>query len=137
MVTTNLKQIKLPSTLKELGEEVFKNSGLKDVYAYMEHPTPITDLVFSKEDNGELTSNCPQMTLHVVDNSLESYKKAPVWSTFGTILGDLSGVEDLAVDDVNVTVLDIYDLQGTRHDNFVKGVNIVRYSNGKMGKVMK
>lgn len=135
-----LESIKLPSTLSKIGPMVFCNSSkLKTVYAMMEKPAPITeeDYVFSNMANKIKTSNCPDMILHVIDTSLEAYKKAPVWSTFGTIIGDLSGVEELATDSEDVTVTEIYDLQGTRHADYIKGVNIVRYSNGKIGKVVR
>ncbi len=133
-----LETIKLPSTLNNYGPMVFLNSKkLKDIYAYAETPAPITedDYIFGTMANGIKTSTCPEMTLHVMGGSLEAYKKAPVWSTFGTILGDLA-VEDIAADE-NLTVTDIYDLQGNRHADYVKGVNIVRYSNGKTAKVIR
>lgn len=135
-----LESIKLPSTLSKIGPMAFMNSSkLKDVYALMTVPVPITedDYIFADMANGVKTSTCSKMTLHVPASSLEAYKNAPVWRTFGTILGDISGINGIESDGQELTIKEIYDLQGNRLDDFVKGINIVVYSNGMRAKLIK
>lgn len=43
---------------------------------------------------------------------------------------------DLIHSDNNVTILGIYDLSGKKHRNTVKGINIIRYSDGSTKKVI-
>ena len=74
-------------------------------------------------------------TLMVEDNSVNAYKATSPWSRFGRILGfdEAAGINTISVDSANAR---IYDMQGNRLDNPQKGVNIIRYKDGKVKKVM-
>ena len=74
-------------------------------------------------------------TLMVEDNSVNAYKATSPWSRFGRILGfeEAAGINTISIDSVNAR---IYDMQGNRLDNPQKGVNIIRYKDGKVKKVM-
>ena len=74
-------------------------------------------------------------TLMVEDNSVNAYKATSPWSRFGRILGfdEAAGINTISVDSANAR---IYDMQGNRLDNPQKGVNIIRYKDGKAKKMM-
>ena len=74
-------------------------------------------------------------TLMVEDNSVNAYKATSPWSGFGRILGfdEAAGINTVSIDSPNAR---IYDMQGNRLDNPQKGVNIIRYKDGKVKKVM-
>ena len=74
-------------------------------------------------------------TLMVEDNSVNAYKATSPWSRFGRILGfdEAAGINTVSIDSANAR---IYDMQGNRLDNPQKGVNIIRYKDGKVKKVM-
>lgn len=133
--TSDLKTIKLPSTLTKMGPGIFINSGVETVYAMMPTPTPIAENTFATVANKVTTSNCPNMTLHVPSGTLDAYKSAPVWGTFGTILDDANSVSEIDVDDAD-SILNIYDMQGKEQRELTPGINIVRYSNGTVRKVI-
>lgn len=48
----------------------------------------------------------------------------------------VDGIEDVAVEDAEATVVGYYDLNGRRYDTLQRGFNIVVYSDGRTKKVM-
>ena len=48
-----------------------------------------------------------------------------------------AGIEDIAVDEADVTVIGYYDLYGRRYDEPQRGLNIVLYSNGQTRKIIR
>lgn len=48
-----------------------------------------------------------------------------------------AGIEDIAVDETDVTVIGYYDLYGRRYDEPQRGLNIVLYSNGQTRKIIR
>ncbi|MCR5642700.1 MAG: hypothetical protein K6G32_05105 [Prevotella sp.] len=74
-------------------------------------------------------------TLYVVDNLINTYRMTSPWSRFGTILGFDEAVGINAIIS-STTKAQIYDIQGNRHDNVRKGVNIIRMKNGKTKKIV-
>ena len=73
-------------------------------------------------------------TLHVPDNLVETYKVSIPWNGFGTIVGlTETGIIDICVD---LSDVQIFDMQGNRIDKPRKGLNIIRTKDGKAKKVV-
>ena len=49
---------------------------------------------------------------------------------------DAAGVNDIAVDSATATPTEVYDLQGRRLSAPVRGINIVRFSDGTAAKIV-
>jgi hypothetical protein len=138
---TGLRQIKLGKGLKEIASKAFANIFKKKartrsdadeegLHIYCEAETvPIAALdAFDGSDISEVT-------LHVADDLVDSYKSTSPWSGFGKIIGfeESVGINAITIGSGNAF---IFDMQGNRLDNVRKGVNIIRYMDGKTKKVV-
>lgn len=77
--------------------------------------------------------------LYVPRGTIKAYQKAPIWKNFWNIEEydcDLSSVIEIIIDD-NKYPVGIYDINGIRHEELTKGLNIIRYSDGSVEKVIK
>ena len=121
-----LLSINLPSTLKSIGKYVFGYCPLKEVYNAALEPQTLQADTFTDYSG----------TLHVRSSALDVYKNAEYWKNFADVKGDLSfsGVESITVN--GAEIVGYYDLSGRRHDNPVKGLNIVEMSDGSYQKVI-
>ena len=133
----NLETIDFPSTLTELNTGTFY--GCRNLKTIIIRATEVpyyggTDLSSSNFDN---------TILYVPEASIEAYKAN---SNFGALnangrdniksLDDyIAGVETLGEDE-GVTEVVRYDIAGRELSTPIKGVNIVRYSNGAIKKVI-
>ena len=112
------------NSVKSIGDYAFRDcSELTDVYCYAEE-VPSTGTDVFKDSYVEYA------TLHVPAESIEDYKAAAPWSWFGTIVAlteEETGIEDIAVEDVNINDAPVYNLQGMKMqntDNLPKGIYI-------------
>lgn len=96
-------------------------TGLKDVYVHYAEPKP-TD--FNPFDGVELSA----VTLHVPVGTKDLYSKVFPWNLFGSIVADTTvDINSISSDSTQENSA-IFDLQGIRQKNTVKGLNII---NGK------
>jgi uncharacterized repeat protein (TIGR02543 family) len=138
---TGLRQIKLGKGLKEIASKAFANIFKKKartrsdadeegLHIYCEAETvPVAALdAFDGSDISEVT-------LHVADNLVDSYKSTAPWSGFGKIIGfeESTGINTTTIGFGDAL---IFDMQGNRLDNVRKGVNIIRAKDGKSKKVV-
>lgn len=56
---------------------------------------------------------------------------------FKTKNDEAASITTVTTNDTNRTILDIYDLSGKKHNTLRKGINIIRYANGSISKVIK
>ena len=151
---TGLTSIYIPNSVVSIGQQAFFNcSGLffvaignsvtnignsafagcnnvRDVYCFAES-IPTTGV--------NAFRNTFSATLHVPAASLETYRETIPWSYFKNIVPltdeELTGVE--RIDNEQLTMpAGIYDLNGRRLMKMQRGLNIVRYADGKVRKVM-
>ena len=110
MLTTVIVGKKVSS----MGQGVFYNSPVKDVYVKALTPPTLSDYIFNSNP-----------TIHVYASALSKYQ-ASKWATFGTIVGDLTddmivGIEAVQEEEmINVQrsmFNDTYDLTGRRVTN--------------------
>ncbi len=126
---SNLRAVSLPIATKWIyGDYMFKNcTGLKRIYNPQKMPKDIDPNVFEGVNQGECE-------LYVPLESVELYKIAPVWSKFIVKGMDMSGIDDVHIDQPSITPVARYNLQGSRLSGPQQGINIVRYSDGTTKK---
>ena len=128
---SRLKSVIIPNSVTSIEYAAFAGcSGLKDVYCYAEGVPTTHNVAF-------WNSPVSSATLHVPAASLETYKATTLWSSFGKIVALTD--EEMPVKGIiseEVVIEKVYNLSGLQLVQSRKGVNILRYSNGKTRKVM-
>ena len=105
--------------------------NVEDVYCYAEDIPYMGNEVFRD-------AYVEYATLHVPASSIESYKGDPQWGTFGKIVA-LTDEEIAAYIEYTIAPKDenhIFTIDGKAVDTLQKGVNIIRYTNGSVKKVL-
>ncbi len=128
----NMKELTISKNVKKIGVQSFWNcKKLSTVISLIETPFEVDDEVF----NCWGTNIYEQAVLIVPQESVEKYKITSGWKQFAKIIGtqDAANINSLTINSPNVH---IYDIQGKRHDNLQKGMNIIRSKNGKTRKVL-
>lgn len=131
-----ITSITIPSTVKEVGEGAFVNcpniatvTSLATVPPAVPHTCSGSVWWHDLIVNTEVLENA---TLIVPDNSVEAYRNAPYWKDFSNI--ETTGIAGMECDDV--TVKEIYSIDGHRLLSTQKGINILRMSDGSVRKVV-
>ena len=120
---SGLTSVIIGNSVESIGNSAFRGcSKITDVYCYAEK-------VPSTESSAFGGSYVEYATLHVPAESIEDYKATEPWSGFGKIvaLTEETGIEDIAVEDININDAPVYNLQGMKMqnaDNLPKGIYI-------------
>ena len=137
-----LSEIVIPATVSIIGPGAFLNcSSLDNIYCMRQTPPAILEI----DDDPDLEnytfvrlfgnkkptpSSC---TLHVPVGSAELYRTAPVWGEFENIVEDAGlGIESTTTPVQPVSYYTIYGQKVKRQ----RGLNIVRYNDGTVKKVI-
>ena len=120
----------IPSRVIRIDSYAFENcSSLASIYVSWETPISITSWVFYEVDK-------QKCTLYVPQGTYQDYLNAAVWGDFGNIVEyDATGVDNVATS-TNVKEVARYSLNGQRLTAPTGGVNIVKYSDGSVKKVV-
>ena len=124
-----ITSIVMPSSITTLGKYAFQRcSNLLSVY--VSWPTPISAYdTFSEADLG----NC---TLYVPQGTEQDYFLADGWGDFGNIVEyDPTGIDKVTTS-TDAKELSRYSVNGQRLSAPAKGLNIVKYSDGSVKKVV-
>lgn len=140
-----LEELVIPATTKFIAPSAFENCyALHDIYCLGltpplimspgQDPDLIYDVPFTKLF-GETMPTPSSCTLHVPAGSLQAYRSAWVWKEFENIVEDAdpSAVQVLQQEQRKPTTH--YNLSGIQ-TNVQRGLNIVRYSDGTVKKVI-
>lgn len=125
----SFKSLTLPSSLTKIGESAFQHCiRLKSLYVGWQNPLP-AGRIFDEFEISDCTLYVPQGTrLH--------YSGTEVWRDFGEIKEyDVSGV-DKVDNHSEAKEVSRYSLDGQLLSAPVKGLNIVRYSDGSTKKAV-
>lgn len=127
----SLRFINLPSDLKYIGEEAFEGcTGLTSIYAFMEKPSEIDETTFENE-------TIINATLYVPKGSLLDYWDDNQWKKFMNIEEfDVTSIGSLNTNVNDVQEVSRYSDNGQRLNTPAKGLNIVKYNNGTVKKIM-
>lgn len=128
-----LRTLRLPSSLTEIGDSAFGScKNISSVYAFMAVPPLLDNSIFSD-------STTKNVTLYVPKGSYVYYRIADFWDEFTKI----KEFDAIAADIENTHSADSakeltrYAVNGQRLATPAKGLNIVRYSDGTVKKVME
>lgn len=124
----DIEVLELPACLKTVGDYAFAACSAKVIYAYMSEPFPLKDDDFY----GRPRSECK---LYVPKGCVKKYRQAEIWKEFDIEEMDGTGIEGVT-NDSTVTEEARYDANGNMLAAPAKGLNIVRYSDGTVKKVM-
>ncbi|WP_303155339.1 hypothetical protein [uncultured Prevotella sp.] len=121
----------LPSDLKYISGEAFKGcTGLTSIYAFMEKPCEIKETTFENE-------TIINATLYVPKGSLLDYWDDNQWKKFMNIEEfDATSIGSLNTNANDVQEVSRYSDNGQRLNTPAKGLNIVKYNNGTVKKIM-
>ena len=120
--------IVLPASLTNI-YSAFSGSGARVIHCYMPEPLPLNDFSFG---GGGSLSNCK---LYVPKGCANKYRNAEVWRDFDIEEMEVTGIGS-ATNDSTVTEEARYDANGNLLAAPAKGLNIVRYSDGTVKKIM-
>ena len=130
----NLTSVTIPSSVTTIDGVAFAYCyELADVYCFTE-TVPDTD--GSAFDGTDISS----AILHVPAASVEKYQTTVPWSGFGTIVAltdeDIANaIEEVKASEVT-TEIARYDIHGRKLSTPQRGINIIRYSDGKTKRVV-
>ncbi len=125
-----LKTLTIPSTVTKIGDSAFYGNPLELVVNLATTPQVLESPIIYTAD-GDLYDTC---VLSVPAESVEAYKQAEIWKLFLHINGDATGVEEIDSDNSDLTIKDIYTLDGQRVSSPDKGIYIFRMSDGSTQK---
>lgn len=126
---SNLTTIIFSSSVAKIGDYAFKGCyALTSVYVSWKTPIVISSSVFEIDKK-----NC---TLYVPKGTCHEYKEAG-WDIFDNIVEyDATGIGKVTTSTGNAKELSRYAADGQRLDVPTKGLNIVKYSDGSVKKVV-
>lgn len=127
----SLRSITLPSNLKCIESSAFEGcKGLTSIYAFMEKPCTIYETTFDNE-------TIINATLYVPKGSLLDYWDDNQWKKFMNIEEfDATSIGSLNTNANDVQEVSRYSDNGQRLNTPAKGLNIVKYNNGTVKKIM-
>ena len=120
--------IVLPASLTNI-YSAFEGSGARVIHCYMPEPLPLNGFSFG---GGGSLSNCK---LYVPKGCANKYRQAEVWKEFDIEEMDGTGIEGVT-NDSTATEVARYDANGNLLAAPAKGLNIVRYSDGTVKKII-
>ena len=127
-----ITSVVIPSTITELGKYAFQNCrDLTSVYVSWSVPNSVNSAssAFSGVDISKITLYVPQGTE-------TDYFLADVWGDFGKIVEfDATGIDKVTTSN-DTKELSRYSVNGQRLSAPSKGLNIVKYSDGSVKKVV-
>ncbi len=126
---STLKKIILPSTLEELTNTFNDCPNLETVISYIKEPF----------ETNAFNTNIISLftTLYVPDNSIDNYKTTSSWNQFSSIQPlSASGVFQPSIDVTELDGVMYYTLDGRQIEKAQKGINLVRYKNGRVSKLI-
>ena len=124
-----ITSVVIPSTITELGKYAFQNC--RDLTSvYVSWPVPHSA---SSAFSGADISKC---TLYVPQGTEQDYWLSPGWGDFGKIVEfDATGIDKVTTSN-DAKELSRYSVNGQRLSAPAKGLNIVKYSDGSVKKVV-
>ena len=131
---SGLTSIIIPESVTSIEPRAFYNcTGLKEIYCHAKETPEVYSSSFSGVD-------VAAVTLIVPEDAVEQYKVHDVWGLF--LIESEDGIYSVPAEEDN-KITDIYDLNGqripapqNRKSTYVKGINIIRYSDVTTRKVL-
>ena len=126
---SGLTSLTLPSSVTEIGKSAFQDcSGLTSIYAYLEKIPKLGSYVFTGCD----AKNC---TVYVPKGTYDDYFVSEFGYFEKIVEFDATGIDKVATS-ANAKEVSRYSVNGKRLSAPAKGLNIVKYSDGSVKKVV-
>jgi len=117
------------TNMKTIGKEAFSDcTAMTNLYSRAKIP-PVCDLQALDDIN---KWNCK---LHIPNGTISAYQQADQWKDFFFIYDDVSGIRT-TVTDTSESII-VYDLNGHKKECLQRGINIIKYSDGTVKKVIQ
>ena len=113
----NLKEVSLPSTITEIKEDAFKETGLEKIVCHSATPPVASDEAFTYQ-------NYITCEVRVPKGSLEAYKNDDTWGLFNNIVEEETTSVEGIVPSFPENQEPIYDLRGMRQKEAKRGIYI-------------
>lgn len=128
-----LQEINIPSSVvKILGKGCYGCDNLSRIVCNSTTP-PVFEYDRSFGFSNSIFANA---TLYVPNGCVKAYEGAKVWNNFFDIQEiSLSGINDVSNDGQENQTNAFYDVNGIKHKNWVKGLNITKTKNGIVKKI--
>ena len=126
---SGLTSLTIPSGVTSIGGEAFLGcSGLTSIYAYLEKIPELGYSVFGRCD----AKNC---TVYVPKGTIDAYKSSEFGYFEKIVESDATGIDKVTTS-TNAKEVSRYSANGQRLSAPAKGLNIVKYSDGSVKKVV-
>ena len=131
---SNLATVVIPNSVTKIGEGAFlRCSKLTDVYCYAEQ--------IPETDNDIFGYSNLEATLHVLKGCMDTYSNAEQWKNFANIIALTDGDPKptgiiMPTATQQPTIISHYDLSGRRISKPLRGLNIIKMSDGTTKKVV-
>ena len=128
-VCSGLTSLTIPSSVTSIGNQTFQGcSGLTSIYVYPENLPELGIDIF----NGCDAKNC---TVYVPKGTYDAYKSSEFGYFENIVEFDATGIDKVATS-TNAKEVSRYSANGQRLSAPAKGLNIVKYSDGSVKKVV-
>lgn len=126
----NLTGVEIPSSVTSIGNSAFYDcNNLEAIYVCWKTPLKIGADVFEKVDK-------QKCTLYVPKGTFQDYWLADVWGDFENIVEyDVTGIDKIT-NTADAKEVSRYSVNGQRLSAPTQGLNIVKYSDGSVKKVV-
>ena len=126
---SSLDYFSFGTNMKTIGKEAFSDcTAMTNLYSSALIP-PVCDLQALDDIN---KWNCK---LHIPNGTISAYQQADQWKDFFFIYDDVSGIRT-TVTDTSESII-VYDLNGHKKEGLQRGINIIKYSDGTVKKVIQ
>lgn len=126
---SGLTSLTIPSGVTAIGKEAFYGcSGLTSIYVYPENLPELGTYIFNECD----AKNC---TVYVPKGTYDAYKSSEFGYFEKIVEFDASGIDKVTTS-TNAKEVSRYSVNGKRLSAPAKGLNIVKYSDGSVKKVV-
>ena len=126
---SGLTSLTIPSGVTSIGNQTFQGcSGLTSIYVYPENLPELGTDIF----NGCDAKNC---TVYVPKGTYDAYKSSEFGYFEKIVEFDAAGIDKVTIS-ANVKEVSRYSANGQRLSAPAKGLNIVKYSDGSVKKVV-
>ena len=126
---SGLTSMIIPSGVTAIGKEAFYGcSGLTSIYVYPENLPELGTYIFNECD----AKNC---TVYVPKGTYDAYKSSEFGYFEKIVEFDASGIDKVTTS-TNAKEVSRYSVNGKRLSAPAKGLNIVKYSDGSVKKVV-
>lgn len=126
----NLTEIEIGENVNAIAADAFSGCySLRKVVCHSATPAPLTAQPFPE---GALISS--DAVLYVPQGAAAAYRAAEYWKDFRNIT-EVAAIDGIDADATQAEVECYYDLNGIRHAQPVKGINVVKRTDGTTGKI--